>query len=509
MKRFIKTIIPGRASSPNVFKEGQFLDSVAIDPDMPEDDSSYGNSGVIRPTQTSKISGTEVTGVPLWMVRDTENLYCYVYANDGKIHVVTFSLIMGAPFNSGVALTNAHGNGFAYSKGVLLIAKDSEYSHFDIGAGSLTQNWWTTTVGLTAPQNKTYPSINGVAIPNHMLHRHLGAAEEVYACNVLSTNLGSIDRIRLSASGADDGSEENVLDFPIYWWPVTMESYDSQLLIALIECSGTTARPLPAKIAIWDTSSDSYSDASWNFDDPIITAMKRLADGTILVWSSPRGGGCRISIMYGVGSFKQLAFLPDAYPPLQGAVDKMFDRVIFGTGISDFDDAGVVYSIGSSNPDIGSNMGVQCILKATAGSTSPMVTALKYHEFSPNKIQPIIGWKDGSPDYGIDKPTTTANTSLVVKFFSDVETSGITIGTVNNTNNSGDQEIEYYIYDCRGKKNWYLQFEYSNGAKIKSEKFIEQGKFALNYIKFNLADVVAASFVGTIQLPIEADVSLE
>jgi hypothetical protein len=508
VKKYINTIIPGRATSPNVFMKGQFQDSIAIDPDMPEGDSDYGNSGIIRPTQMSKISGTEITGVPLWMERSTENLFCYAYANDGKVHVVTHVPAMSTPLNSGTALTNAHGNGMAYTKGVLIIAKDTDYAHYDIGAGTLTQAWWTTQ-SLTAPVNKTYPSINGVAIPNHMCHRHLGEDDEVYVCNVLSTNCGSLDRIRLADDGTDSDSAANVQEFPLYWWPVTIESYDGQILIALIECSGTTARALPAKVAIWDTYSEFYSDASWNFDDPLITAMKRLADGTILIFSGPRNGGCRIVQMFGIGSFKQIAYLPDAHPPFQGAVDKMFDRVIFGTGITQLSTAGVVYSIGSTSPEMGRQMGMHCILKATTAGTVPQITALKYHEFSATKIQPLVGWKDGTPAYGIDALATTASSAIVVKFFSDVETSGVTIGTVNNTNNPGEKEIEYCINDCRGNQECYLQFEYSNGAKFKTEKIIMPDNFALNYLRFKLNAAVGATFVGSIRLPIELDLSVE
>ena len=58
MKGYIESILNGIAISPNLSRKGQLGASLAIDPDMPNGDSDVRPSGVLRPTQMSKISGT-------------------------------------------------------------------------------------------------------------------------------------------------------------------------------------------------------------------------------------------------------------------------------------------------------------------------------------------------------------------------------------------------------------------------------------------------------------------
>jgi hypothetical protein len=509
MEGYIDLVLGGIASSPNISKKSQLQAALGIDPDMPDGDSDIRPSGVLRPTQMSKFSGTEITGVPLWMVTTQEDTNLYVYTNDGKVHVVTSALAMGTALNSGNALSTSSGNGAAYLKGVILFAKNTHVSHYDIGTATLTQDWWNGVASLTAPINTTYPAINGVNIPNHMIHRHVSSQVEAYMCNVLSTGAGSLNRIVLNDSGTDDGSEANVLDFPFTWYPVTLESHSSYLLIALIEGVSTAVRQKPARLALWDCSSDSYEDVTpENFTDPLITAFKKLADGSILIFSGNATGGCRISQFYGVGAIKQVAYYPDTYPPLQGAVDALGDRVALGGKVTIPSAAGVVHALGSTQPDFAGSMGLNNILKATASGANPHVTALKYFIPSATKPQPVVGWKDDSAK-GLDKLATTSNTSITVKFLADDESVSETVATINNTNNSGERSIQLLPKGCRGGHSFALQFEWSNGAVARTGKAVIGKPFALDYLRIPLSQAIAATFVGTIKTPVFWKVSVE
>jgi hypothetical protein len=66
----------------------QFLTSIGIDPEMPRTDALTKPSGVIRPTAMAKFSGTEITGVPLWMISNPKNASIFIYCSDGKVHQV-------------------------------------------------------------------------------------------------------------------------------------------------------------------------------------------------------------------------------------------------------------------------------------------------------------------------------------------------------------------------------------------------------------------------------------
>jgi hypothetical protein len=203
-----------------------------------------------------------------------------------------------------------------------------------------------------------------------------------------------LNRIKLADAGTDDGSEANVLDFPFGWYPVTLASYGSYLLIALIDGTSTSVRQAPARLALWDCTSDSYDDATPdNFSDTLITAMKQMPDGTILVFSGNATGGCRVSQFLGARVLKPIAYYPDTYPPFQGAVDALGDRLAFGGKTTIPGAAGVVHALGSNYPGLGTLTTLHNILKCSAPGANAHVTCLKYFSPSASKSQPIIGWK--------------------------------------------------------------------------------------------------------------------
>lgn len=484
----------GQSSSEYIGLAGQYQASIGIDPDMPKSDSAVRPCGLLRPTSMAKFSSTEITGVPLWMVSNPKDTNLYVYANDGKCHVVTSALAMGTALNSGNALTASSANGACYYDNKIILCKNTEVAVYQLWNTTLDQTYWTTTLSLTALTDTTYPSINGVEMPNHVCHRHTD--DKCYIADVVA-NQGVLHYIKTTKTtyegDTDDGSTYNALDFDHGWYPTAIESFDNYLLIALIEGTSTSVNQKPAKLALWDTFSSSFEDVTPdNFNFPLITALKNV-NGSVYIFAGNATGGCHVSKFMGVNMVEPVAYLPDAYPPLNGAVDHLLSRMVFGSKTTIPTAAGCVYAIGSLYPDFAPTTGVHGILKNSGSGANPWVTCLRYFSQDASKPQPIIGWDDDSAK-GLDKISTTygnsyfmdavqrigrpfritrivvplaqavaANMTLTVKAVFDGDTSSVvTLATINNTNNSGDLNINIKPQTgARGMNDFYLQFEWS------------------------------------------------
>lgn len=493
--------LSGQSSSEYIGLEGQFQSSIGIDPDMPKTDTAIRPSGLLRPTSMALFSASEITGVPLWMTSNPKDSNCYVYANDGKVHVVDSALTMGTALNSGNALSASSANGATYYDNKIILIKNTDVAVYQLWNTTLVQDYWTNTLSLTALTDTTYPSINGVEMPNHVAHRHTD--DKCYFADV-ADNKGVLHYIKTTKTtnegDTDDGSTYNALDFDYGWYITAIESFDNYLLIALIEGTNTTVNQKPAKLALWDTFSDTFEDVTPdNFNYPLITALKNV-NGQIYIFAGNATGGCHISKFMGVNMVQPITYLPDAYPPLHGAVDHLLSRVSFGSKTTIPVSAGVVYSIGSLYPSFAPSTGVHGILKSSSAGANPYVTCLRYFAQSPEKPQPIIGWDDDS-NKGLDKISTTygtsyfmdavqrigrpfrinrvvvplsqalaANMTLTVKaIFDGVTGSAVTLATINNTNYPGERNINIKSQTARGENDFYLQFEWTGTALMVAE----------------------------------------
>lgn len=394
----ISSILGGWQTSDYFNSRGQFLSSVAIDPDMPADDTGNKPCGYIRPTSMTKFSDGNLTGVPLWFVTNPKNSNTYLYANDGKVHTVNSSLVFSSGINSGTALTASSGNGAEYYDNAAYFAKNADICRYYPlnGSPALTQNYWTTTLSLTAPRDTTYPSINGVEMPNHVMFRHTD--DRLYFADVDANNKGILSYIKTTKTSVegdtDDGSAYSALDFDYGQYVTSISSYNTDLAVALIEGTNTTVKQKPAKIAFWDTTSASFSKITdVELADPLITAIKNV-DGVLWVFSGFATGGCRVSRFVGGYSIEEIAWLPEVYPPIsQGAIDHILNRVVFGSATKEPETSGSVFAIGGKSA--GFSMGLQNICRATGTGANPWVTAVKYLTQTSGAIQqPVIGWDD-------------------------------------------------------------------------------------------------------------------
>lgn len=501
----IDSILRGISISDYQTRRGEFLSSIGIDPDMPSDDNGNKPSCLIRPTSLAKFSGTEITGVPLWFIKNPKTSNIYLYANDGKVHTITSSLVMGTALNSGNALSASSGNGGEYYDNYAYFAKNTDIARYGAlnGTPSLTQDFWTSTLSLTALNDITYPSINGIEIPNHQMHRHTD--DKLYFCDVLSNNKGCLHYIKTKKTtvegDTDDGSKFNALDFDYGEYPVCIETYQGDLVVGLIEGVNTTVKQKPAKISFWDTTSDSFSSiTSVELSDPLITAIRNV-NGTLYIFSGFATGGCRVSKLVSGYRLEEIVWLPEVYPPIsKGAVDHILNRIIFGSNTVESEVSGSVFALGAKEANL--PMGLHNIARASASGTNPMATAVCYPTQTSGAIVPIIvGWKDDTPAYGIDKYSTTygdvnvfrsnvftvggkfqikeiqiplaqaiaVNMTFTVKVYGDNGTTtpsatNKTLITVNNTNYPNSEKVIKIYPQEEFTNDFFLQIEWQGSV---------------------------------------------
>ncbi|MCK9370798.1 hypothetical protein M0R04_12885 [Candidatus Dojkabacteria bacterium] len=495
----IESILDGWQVSEYFGGAGQFLDSVAIDPDMPKDDSSVKPSGMLRPTSMAKFSGTEITGVPLWFVTNPKTNSTYLYANDGKVHTITNGLIMGTALNSGNALTTASGNGAAYYDNAIYFATNvniTKYSPLN-GSASLNQTYWGTTLSLTALTNTTYPTINGVLMPNHVMCYH-EASNKLFFADVKTSNEGIISFIKTTKTSVEgdtnDGSTYAALTLGYGEYVTCIEDYGDLIAFGFVEGTDTDIRQVPAQISFWDTTSTALDKIICvSLHDPLVTALKNV-NGQLYVFSGYAKGGCRVSIFAGGYTLQEIAWLPDVYPPIsQGAVDHILNRVVFGTNTVTPEASASVFSVGAKERNF--PLGIHNILRASGTGANPWVTAVKYLSTSSGKItQPVIGFDDDTSK-GLDKISTTygdynvwrsgmfrisdrfkinkiglrladavaANMTLVVKAYYNDGDSNATLATINNADYTGERNVDIYPQELM-ENNFYLQLEWTGSA---------------------------------------------
>jgi len=497
----IESILGGKSPSKYFASKDQFLGSAGIDPEQPiKDTGEYNPCGLIRPTSLSKFSGSEITGVPLWIVTNPKTTNIYVYANDGKVHTVTSALAMGTALNSGTALSSSSGNGAAYYDNYIYFAKNADIARYGPlnGTPTLTQTYWTSTLSLTAPTDTTYPTINTVEIPNHPMHRHTD--DKLYFGDVTG-NQGILSYVKTKKTtvegDTDDSSAYNALDFDYGYYPTAIESFGTDLAVALVEGTDTTIKQNPAAVTFWDTTSDSFSKIiQVEFPDPFITAMKNI-NGILYVFSGSSKPGCRVSRFVGGYTFEEIAYIEDIYCPMQGAVDHIMNRIIFGGAGDSGTNPGVVHAIGG---DKGLTTGIHGIYAANISDNVGGVSAIKYISQSSTKgLEPIVGWFDTS-FRGLDKISTTyptlaearptwrsqiyrigeefqitkieiplgqamaANMTIIPKIFVDDATTTFTLDTINNTNFSQSEKKITLYPDVNGFDDFYLQLQWNGTA---------------------------------------------
>lgn len=511
----IENIWNGAAFAENFLAQGQYLNAVGIDPEIPTSDATGDQkpSGLIRPTAYSDFSGANVTGIPKFIATNPINSLVYAYLSNGRL--ISYSSSLGSETLVGTA-SSSSGNGFAYYNNYLYLATNTDISRYGPldGSPSLTDSVWTgSTLGTqTALVNTSYPSLRGsVGMPNHVMHVHGDNA--LYVCDFINTGTSStrgqgvIHRIKTKTTtnqgDTNDGTLAQVLDLPLGFMPVALASFSTDLVIAAVETTNGTISQGNASLFFWDTFSDSFH-TEVKLEDPLVTALQNV-NGQLYIYSGPIStgsnvsNGYRVSIYAGGESVQEIYNSPIGQPPFVGAVTSIGNQLLWGTfnllrTASSPNYYAVVMSLGARNKALPS--GVHCIANTTAtGSASDgIVTALANVEQSNMLSNPklIIGHNDASGS-GIDKKSTTYGTSVwqypvnigrkfrIVRIrmplanavasnmtitptvYIDNFTSSSTAGlrVINSTNYPNSEEHVVYYPDINGDKNFVFELAWS------------------------------------------------
>lgn len=497
----INNILGGWATSDYITRKGEFLSSIGIDPDMPADDNGNKPSGLIRPTSMAEFSGANVNAVPLWIFTNPKDNKIYVLLSNGKF--ISYTNLFASETLI-ATLTTCSGNGMAYYDNAFYLARNTNIGKYAPlhSSPSMDDDYWTAVLSKAVLVDTTYPSINGIEMPNHPMHRHTD--NKLYIADVVGGKgvLHFIKTKKTTNEGdTDDGSTASALDFGYGEYPTAIETHQTDLVIALIEGVDTTTKQKPAKLSFWNTTDDSFSSiTSVELSDPLITALKNV-NGVVYVFSGNAKGGCRVSKIVSGYQLEEIIYLPEVYPPLQGAVDHIFNRIAFGSNTVEPESSGSVFSLGAKEKQL--PMGLHNIARLSLTGANPMITAIKYPT-QDGAIPPLmIGGKDDAPAYNLEKYSTTygnynvfrsdvfivdkeftieeiripfaqaiaANMTLKVKIYfddaSNTPSAGAkTLRTINNTNYPNGDRFVRLQSEIRCKNNFFIQLEWEGSSLL-------------------------------------------
>lgn len=495
LKEFqITSILGGQSPLRHGAGKGQFLLSLSVDPEVQLDGAA---DGFIIPTAVTKFSSTGLSGAPMWIETNPTDSLVYVYADDGELISYDNSLasetVIGTP-------TNGSGNGMAFINDHLIIPTDDDIAVYGPLSSSPTidSTWGTVTGGLTALIDTTYPSIRSVAYPNHMAFRHSDGF--VYVCN-FHDNQGFIDRVGITAAGANNGSLSDVLDLPVDVRPFVISNYGTDLAIAG-SVVGTTAqlRKGTSTLFLWDTFEDSF----WRevpIPSAMVTAMLNI-NGRLYIWGAGANNGWQLYVYDGGETIEELYDSSVGSSPFAGAVDSQNGRIFWGSFDTRQTDIACVYAWGYQGSALPKRALHNVLTPAGLAATS-IVSAVKCVDNLTSKEYPIFGHRDSTPSYGLSRysesgtqngvfrsesfivgkrfkirelrvPITGAVASGLVNkptIVFDNGASTITLTEINNTNFSGATEVHYKAMEIDalgsgviGRNDFYVQFQFDAGT---------------------------------------------
>lgn len=480
----INSILGGQSEAYYLGSRGSFLSSIACDPDQAIPGQTKA-SGAIVPVGYSKFSSTGLTGYPKWILTNPKSNDIYVYSTAEFLKydsTLTTETGLGSP-------TSGAGNGAAYYNDYIYLATATNVSRYGLLSGSpgMTNNWWTS-LGLTALSNTAYPSLKGTPIPNHPMFAHTD--NSVYVGDVVSGQ-GVLHRIITTASGANDGSAYNVIDFPAGYYPTCIANYGLDLVIGCIQTSSdTTISQGKAALIFWETTNVDTFYRIIHLADPLVTAIKNV-NGTLYVWTGNANGGTRLSKYLGGDVLQQVSYHSESLPPFQGAVDSIGSKLVWGGFTTDPASSASVFSYGSFNQF---PAGLHNIARSTSNGTNQNVTALKIvnqngrmaigsgsdtdkqlDKYSSSATLNSV-WR--SQVFSIGAPfeikeirlqfggTVSANTTITGKVYYDDGSSSESLRVINSTNFANSERTATLYTTTKGNNNFFLEFVFTGTSSL-------------------------------------------
>lgn len=513
----IESILSGWSPTNYLSGDANYNSSLGVDPDLPVG-SDTKTSGVLVPSRYEKFSGTEFIGAPMWILTNNKTADTYVYSSDGKIHSFNSSLTMRtqdaatSPASFPITVTGGAGNGGNYYNNYVYFMEATDVTRYGPlinGSGAETsvaetENVWTgATLGSQAAlTNTTYPSIQGIPIPNHPGHHHTD--NSLYFGDVVAGQ-GVVHRIntkKVTHEGDTNGttvpSAFNALDLPFGYFPTDIESYGTDLVIAAIQTTNATINQGKAALFFWDpTNTDSFY-RQLTLPDPLVTALLNV-NGILYCWSGNASNGVRLSKYIGGETIQEVAYQEEGVPPFAGAVDALGSRLVWGAFTSYPESSASVMAYGSKVENL--PKGLHNIIRTTSSGSTQNATSLRYVQQA-SSVAPrlVVGWNDGSAK-GLDKLSTTAtfndvwrgkvfninerfvlkkliiplagavdaNTSITVKIYLDDASSSVTLTTINNTNYPSKRKILYKageLLTANGENNFFIQISWAGTTNM-------------------------------------------
>lgn len=508
----IDNIFGGHATSFHFSEKGQYLTSIAVDPDVPTTDTATDikTAGILRPVGYSEFSGATMDQIPLWISAYPKGTSILVYASGGDIY--TYDSSFGSEA-LGRAVSTSTGNGFAYYNNYFYYARNTDVGRVgpldDVSSAYDDDAWTSAVLGTqTALTDTTYPTTrHSVEYPNHVMHAHVD--NKLYFADVVDGQgvLHSIRTKKITFEGdTDNGSAFNVLDLPFGYLPFAIESYGNLLVIAASQTTDTTINQGKSALFFWDTVSDSFTRVV-QLPDPICSALK-YQNGQLYGLSGNLSSGHRLFIYVGGDSIQTLKYMEEGHPPLAGAVDAIGNRVSWGTFTTFPSNSASVLSYGSKSDLFPRGMHNTARSSLAATSSTGLVTALKNVQQA-NSAFPkfVIGATKGTAsaaNCALDKQGTTydtnghywrsevfninktfgvknivlrfgqaiaANMTLTPTLYFDDGTVSQAGTVINSTNYAGSNKFVVLTSDnfsgtVEGKNNFYLELKWTGTALL-------------------------------------------
>lgn len=502
IKLKINSILEGQSPARYFGADGTFDQSLAIDPDYPITNSATRTSGFAVPIGSAVFSGANVTATVVSIINDPKDTLTYVVLSNGRLISYNSSLasetLIGTVTGS-TASSAVYYNNYIYILGTGASADDvSRYGPLNNSPTLVNNVWKGATLGsLTALTNTTYPSFNSVSIPNHIGHVH--GDFSLYFTDFINGQglIHRINTVKVTNEGDTNGttvpSAYNVLDLPWGFYPTSIESFSTSLMILGNYSASGTINQGKAAFILWDpTNTNTWYLGPVYLEDPLATALLNV-NGKIYIWSGNGQNGYRLS-KYSYGeTVTDVALFEEGFPPFTTAVDAIGNKIIWGGSTTTPSTTASVWSYGSKDARLPT--GIQNIFKTTSAGTTPIVSALKYTLQASNiQPSPIVAWKDGSTT-GIDKFSASgtlgsilrwtfnvgqkfeierirlpfggavaANTTITPTVYFDDLSSSQALTVINNTNFPGSRKVIYKKPEMKnfiGENNFTLEWAWT------------------------------------------------
>lgn len=354
----INTIFDGFQPSALFGQDDEYLSAIGIDPDMPITDAATDvkTGGVIRPVQYGTFSGGLVDSHPIWIGTTPKTTKIYAVLGNGKL--LSYTSSFGSETLIG-QVSAANARGAAYYNNYIYIATGTNVSRYGPldGTPTLTDGVWTgSTLGtLTAPVDTLYPSnLLGTTYLNHFMTTHVDGS--LYFLDY-KAGVGMVHMINTKKTTNEGDTNDttkpsayNVLDLPFNYMPISISSFGNDLVVsASLTQNGTISQ---GKSALFFFNPADVTPSFYRIvklPDPICTGL-RYENGILYGFSGQTNGkGYRLFQYVGGDTIQTLKQLDHGYPPMQGAVDAIGNKLAWAADTTVPMTASGLYGYGSKS----------------------------------------------------------------------------------------------------------------------------------------------------------------